>query len=200
MAALPEHVVALIVEIISGDPVSWEDAVTEGGLRIIRFHDFEEQRILVTVDRSVAWCYSRRVLLGIRRILSTSSPGAEAEEAHGKGVADGLRRGCMQWGCGDCYCWLRVLHCHIVPSCSLLFFVGRLCFVWSWLWYVYSIPGLRRSSLFSSLFVYLGMVVFWLVLDDWCGYATRRFRWTGRVQKFLGSFSSSELSSHQISV
>ena len=98
MAALPEHVVALIVEIISGGPVSWEDAVTEGGLRIIRFYAFEEQRILATVDRTARRMvlHGTRVLLGIRRILSTSSSGAEAEEAHGKGVADGLRRGCMQ--------------------------------------------------------------------------------------------------------
>ena len=51
MPTLPEHVVALFVEMISEDPVSWEDAVTEGGLRIIRFLAFEEQRILATVDR-----------------------------------------------------------------------------------------------------------------------------------------------------
>ena len=156
MAALPEHVVALIVEMISGGPVSWEDAVTDGGLRIIRFHAFEEQRILATVDRTARRMVllATRVLLGIRRTLSTSSSGAEAEEAHGKGVADGLRRGCMQWGCGDCYCWLRVLHCHIVPSCSLFFSVGRLCFVWSWLW-VCLFDSWAASFLFVFFFVRL---------------------------------------------
>ena len=52
MANLPEHVIELIVEMASDDPVSWEDAVIEGSLRIVRFLDFGEQRILATLDRT----------------------------------------------------------------------------------------------------------------------------------------------------
>ena len=57
---------------------------------------------------------------------------------------------------GSVFCTVisyRLVRSFSLSDASVLF--GRGC------GYVYSIPGLRRSSLFSSLFVYLEMVVFW---------------------------------------
>ena len=58
-------------------------------------------------------------------------------------------------------------------------------------------------ALFLFVFFFVRFLVLWYfgrIVGDWCGFATWRIRRTGRVQKFLGNFSSSELSSHQISV
>ena len=55
MADLPAHIVALIMDMIAEEPeepVEREDLITEGGLRIIRFLTYEDERRLAAVDRT----------------------------------------------------------------------------------------------------------------------------------------------------
>ena len=52
MANLPENAIQLIFEMAAEEPITWEDAFVEGSLRIVRFLDWEGQRVLATLDRT----------------------------------------------------------------------------------------------------------------------------------------------------
>ena len=52
MANLTENIIQLIVEMAADEPITWEDAFVEGALRIVRFLDWEGQRVLATLDRT----------------------------------------------------------------------------------------------------------------------------------------------------